>query len=351
VSWSVAPADESGPDGRHWVELTLAPGDKRRDYFAVTNRSQVEATFALTAADGYFNRNGRFTMLNNPSESVAAGTWIEVADSVTVAPDETAVVPFTVTVPASAEPGDHAAGIAASVVALSASADGSAGLKVTSRFGFRVMTRVTGDLAPELELSGLKGSLDISWNPLRPGRLTAGFDLVNRGNARLVVTGQARSGGQSTDWPASGESQVELLPGETRHIDTTVAGVWPLVRVKILVSAVPEVIALDGVEATGLAPLEASAAVWVAPWPWLLALLSVALLVGAALTGRSHSRRRLARVTAEAREQGRREALRASRTERASEPDGNPADAHGDPSETRWATRAERRAAREEGEK
>src|SRR5215217_7145419 len=53
ITWSVAPADASGPDGRRVVDLELEPGERVVDHVAVSNHSATEVTFALTANDGY----------------------------------------------------------------------------------------------------------------------------------------------------------------------------------------------------------------------------------------------------------------------------------------------------------
>ncbi|MEK8107066.1 hypothetical protein NKG94_21505 [Micromonospora sp. M12] len=59
-------------------------------------------------------------------------------ERVTVGPNETRVVPFTITVPKGATPGDHPAGIAATVTSTGGT------VSVESRVGFRVMVRVNG---------------------------------------------------------------------------------------------------------------------------------------------------------------------------------------------------------------
>lgn len=58
----------------------------------------------------------RFNVLPSNATSVAASSWISVVEKFTVAPGSAAVVPFAVAVPSNATPGDHAAGIAASVL-------------------------------------------------------------------------------------------------------------------------------------------------------------------------------------------------------------------------------------------
>jgi hypothetical protein len=294
LAWSVAPADADGPDGRHWFELAVEPGGSVEERLAVTNQSDQEAIFAIQAADGYFTEAGRFNMLDRPEDSVDAGTWIDVRESVTVGPHETVVVPFTVTVPAAAEPGDHPAGIAAALLTSKVSDDGTAQVGVVSRFGLRVMTRVNGELRPGLEISGLDAGYRMTWNPLAPGRLDVGFDLVNVGNARLTVTGAVRVGGGNTAWPDSDGPRIELLPGETRHVEAQVRRVWPVFAVRARVEAAPDVIALDGVAPPKIGQLEASTRVAAIPWAQLAALAGVALITAAGLAGRRRSKRRLA---------------------------------------------------------
>src|SRR5699024_1409234 len=75
-------------------------------------------------------------------ESPAAATWFDLPAAVTVAAGESEVAPFTVTVPDQAEPGDHPAGVAASVVSRQSAEDGTA-VGVESRMGVKVITRVT----------------------------------------------------------------------------------------------------------------------------------------------------------------------------------------------------------------
>ncbi len=132
------------------MELELDPGASVDEHLAVRNLSDRDVTFALTAADGYFTPTGRFNMLPGDKQSVAAGIWISMDKTVTVAAGGTAVVPFTVTVPDNATPGDHAAGIAASIYSQGGS-DGTQ-LGVESRVGFRVMTRVKGEVRPALSM-------------------------------------------------------------------------------------------------------------------------------------------------------------------------------------------------------
>lgn len=306
IRWSVVPADESGPDGRTAVENDLDPGESVSDRFAVRNVSDAEVTFRLTAADGFYTRNGRFDILPADQESIDSGTWISLPDEVTIPAGETAIVPFEITVPDNAGPGDHAAGITASVLSVQTGDDG-ANVGIESRVGFRVTTRVTGEITPEPVIGAVSGAYALSWNPFRPGEVTVTFEVENAGNTILLVEGVVNAGGQSAVFPAGGEKPQELLPGDSRDFSVVVDDVWPLFAVPVEVVVAPTILTMTG-ETSEVTPVTASISVWAMPWPQLIVLSGIALVVWAMVWGRIRSRRRLDSMLADAREAGRREA-------------------------------------------
>ncbi|MGX5695673.1 hypothetical protein ACWKWP_05690 [Agromyces soli] len=312
VTWSVSPADANGPDGRAWVELELDPGETATEHLAVRNLGEREVVFALAAADGYFTRTGRFNMLASDEPSVDAGTWIAIDDTVVVPAGGAVVVPFTVVVPADATPGDHAAGVAASITAAS-SGDG-AKLGVESRVGFRVMTRVAGPIEPGLAVRG-DGGYRISWNPFAPGALDVSAELENTGNVRLAVEPTIESGGEqiAPDGVEEGRT-VELLPGDRRTVRFRVPAVWPLGAIGLPLRVEAAAVEPDGTS-SAITPVAQRLTIWALPLPQLAVLLAVALIVGGIVLGRRRQQARVERMLADAREAGRREALAAWRTE------------------------------------
>ncbi|WP_322410939.1 WxL protein peptidoglycan domain-containing protein [Microbacterium invictum] len=302
ITWSVTPADEACPDQRGVIEQELDPGQSRTDRFAVRNFSAIPVTFALSAADGYYSDNGRFTMLPSSEPSVDAGTWITLPESVTVEPGGTTVVTFTTEVPDDAVPGDHAAGIAASVLSAGTDATGT-GVGVESRVGFRITTRVTGELAPAATVQAVAGSYDLSWNPFRPGEATVSFEVTNTGNTAVQAQGTLTAGSASADFPAAGEAVQQLLPGETRTLTLALAGVWPTVVVPLAVDLTPTARDFAGSDLPVTASA-ASATLWALPLPQLILLVGVGLLLAALLWRRRRSRARLAAIVAAAREEG-----------------------------------------------
>jgi hypothetical protein len=302
----VSPETDGAPDERSWVELDLGPGATASDEAAVRNLSDETVTFRIDAADGYFTDEGRFSMLPSDRPSTDAGTWIAAPETVTVEPGATGIVPFTGSVPSNAEPGDHAAGIAASLVSVGSGA-GGASVGVESRIGFRVMTRVTGDVVPGVAVDGMRVDYQMSWNPFAAGSLTVEADIVNTGNVRLVLDGTVRAQGSSAPIVAEDAARQELLPGDRRAVSIPLRGVWPLVVASAELEVAPTVVAPDGGEAVDLEPVAATATAAAVPWSQLLVVLGTALVLSALLAGRSRSRSRVAALVRQAKEEGLRE--------------------------------------------
>ena len=295
VTWTVQPASATGADGRRWVERTLDPGRRVTEHLAVRNLGTTGVVFALTAADGYLTGNGRFNMLASDQKSVDGGTWIAVPPTVRVGARETRIVPFTITVPAGAAPGDHPAGIAASVLSRTGT------VQVESRVGFRVMLRAGGVARATLAAQKLTAGYERSWNPLRAGTVHVTYTVANTGNVRV----DARAGASVSELfgahhRAGSDAAGELLPGGTRSADGRVGGVWGLgpVHAKMLLTPV----ALGGAaEAT---PVTAEVTLWVVPWPQLIVAVLLVALVLVLRSMRRASRRRLARLLEDARKEG-----------------------------------------------
>ncbi|WP_158685440.1 WxL protein peptidoglycan domain-containing protein [Microbacterium halophytorum] len=305
VRWSVTPATASGPDDRVSIQHELDPGASIVDHIAVRNLSGSEQTFRLSAADGFTTVGGKFDMLPTGEESVDAGTWISIPDEVTVGAGETAAVPFEITVPERAEPGDHPAGIAASFTTTQSAGDGTS-LGVESRVGVKVITRVAGEVTPVLTVGEAAVEYHGSWNPFRPGSASGAVTISNDGNVRLSVTGVASIGTGEAAVPADG-ARIELLPGDTREVAYDVDGVWPTVWATGSIEVIPVATTMDGAE-TAAPAVSADVHTWAIPWAQLLLLLALALIVIAATWNRRRGRRRLQTMLQQAREEGRRSA-------------------------------------------
>ncbi|MDR1189443.1 MAG: hypothetical protein LBK95_18670 [Bifidobacteriaceae bacterium] len=286
TTWSVRPSNAEGRDERTWAELTLDPGEDTTDYLVVDNFSDHDITFGLAAADGLFTENGRFTVLPPWQESTDAGRWIDLPDSVDVPAHQATVVPYTVSVPTNATPGDHPAGVVASLTPGDASRTGVA---LDARVGFRVMVRVTGELEPALQVEA-EARYATAWNPFSPGVLTVDYTVRNTGNLRLGASPSVRAGSLIGPTAVKAAEEItEFAPGDSRSGTITLRRVWPWGVIDVEIAA-------DGrmtVDQPGVEPPTASVTVQVVavPWPQIVLVLAAAALFFAWRHGRRKQER------------------------------------------------------------
>ncbi|OAR26536.1 hypothetical protein A8W25_11630 [Streptomyces sp. ERV7] len=256
--WSAAPASGGGSrpsgDGRPYFYLEGAPGSVLEDRLSLTNPTGRPLTLRLRGAGAYNTPTGAFAV------RPGADPWLALASGEVRIPARTrAEVPFAVTVPAGAAPGDHPAALVASGGGREA--------------GVRVQVRVAGPVLPALTVEDVR--LDKSRSLIR-------YALVNRGNTTLAPRLAVRADGffgQRLRRPARA-LPVELLPG--RRVELTEPWRPPaLDRVEVRLTAA----------ADGAAPSEASASAVSVPWGPVAGAGCVAAGAGAALWLRRRRRR------------------------------------------------------------
>lgn len=327
MSWGVQPSTPSGPDGRSELSYQVAPGTVVSDWVAVTNYSPVAATLRVYAADAVTDYDtAAFTLVNADETSTRAGSWTSVDGAsaacpdtdddaeracaatvgitVTLDPGARADIPFTLTVPVDATPGDHAAGIVASYVADAAVGEGAA-VAVEQRVGTRIYLRVDGPLSPGMGVQGAVAGYDASLNPVGGGTARTGFDISNLGNTRISVQPEVALVGPfgialgSFTLPAV----QNIVPGGTAHVEAEMPGVAPLFLLSSEITLTP--IPAGGVAATDPLPaaVTASTVAWAVPWMLLAILLALGVVLSVVITVRRRSRRLLAEDLADYEEQ------------------------------------------------
>lgn len=287
TTWSVVPANADGPDGRSVIDIELAGGQQVTDHIAVINRSTQPVDFAIDANDGYLTSKGYFDMRPSDAKPVDGGSWIEVPDKVTIAAGATAVVPVTVSIPQNATPGDHPAGVTASIDTISGQ------VRVQNRVGVRVNIRVTGSFVAKVNVTGIHAGYTWSWNPFTAGTVEVTYTLANAGNVRLAPDSRILTStfAGENGWDDTSEAKArEIMPGGSRTFTARVTGTWPLGPIGTTIMAIPSPAGkpLPGVTAERVA---IDTTVWAIPWPQL-ALLALLVLVVIAIRVTSARRRR-----------------------------------------------------------
>jgi hypothetical protein len=319
VRWSVAPATADSLDAkRQFFDFAVQPGASFADHVAVTNYSAQPVEFHIYGADATTDYDThKYALVSSTKRSVDLGSWVSVqggpsscpasassattADClsklgtrITVQPNTAVIVPFTITVPKNARPGDHSAGI---VAAYTQGGNGKKSVTLEQRVGSRIYVRVAGPLRPELSTSGEVLTFHGGKNPFGGGGATVGFDLKDSGNTRVSAVPRFTVTGPFGIPIARAAAPVveNLLPGGVTHVQVEIPKGVPrlfLVFGGIEVHAQPA----DGTIKDDRLPADAhgTAVGWAVPWIWVLIVVLVAAGVVGGLWWRRRSQERLA---------------------------------------------------------
>lgn len=282
LSLAPGPVPEDAPrgDSFSWV---LEPGASVEDSVVVTNHNATSLQLALDVKDAVTTSDGNLSLALADTPDTGIGSWVSLPqESVEIPAGESVTVPFTLTVPADAAPGDYSGGV---VVTYSTQGDT---VSVDNRVASRVDVRVPGELTVSHETSDLQVSLPSTWSLLGPSTATVTYTLTNTGSARIYAQESITASGPFGIGALRTDSTLqEVLPGatveRTVHVDAR-ALLWNTVQVDTSSFAVDET-------PGGTRSLEASR--FAAPWTLLLVgalVLTVAIVLGVRLGRRGGTR-------------------------------------------------------------
>jgi len=286
ATFGLTSASGGRPDNRSFLAITAPPGSVIYDSVAVVNQSDTPLDLALYSADAQNSPDGTIGLPDRTVKPTDAGAWIAVgASTVTVAPQSTkgigyTVVPITVTIPADAEPGDHVAGVVTSLTSQGTAAgkDQSATVNLEQRVGLRVYVTVGGPVTPGLVIT----NVEAAYHPAKllglagAGSASLTYTLTNTGNTRLSVLPTSAASGPFGLGKASttGKKIDELLPKASVTQTVELSAVWPLVADTVRVTAAATTPVAGN--APSLAAPTAHAVMWAVPWAYLALLTLIA---------------------------------------------------------------------------
>jgi hypothetical protein len=279
ATFGIGPSSGSGPDGRSAFTFDVTRGAHLTDRLAVVNYSQQPMVLTVYPVDAKPDNQGGAQLPPAGVTPAAAGSWfhlsLEPGDQVSVAPQSTVTLPFTVEVPAGASSGDHEAALIASLSTYALNKQGTR-VRVDQRIAVRAYLRVAGAFTPRLEVEQLHVAFHAGANPVS-GTVTASYVVRNAGNIRLGASQQVSVHGLfGATATASGLAPVPVLPpGASQRVSVRLSGVLPEVHAQLKVVLQP--LAPTGDVDGGLTPVEASQGVWTVPWV-LLAILGLLAL-------------------------------------------------------------------------
>jgi hypothetical protein len=280
VPWTVKTAANTFGADRQNFGYTINPGGQVEDGIVVVNSGTTPLHLAVHAADGVTSPKGQLDLVAKDARSTGIGAWVHSdRDDVTVEPGESAEVPFAVTLPDDAAPGDYVGGIVTSL-------DGS-----EQRAAIQIRLRVGGALKPSLSVERVHVDYSHAPNPIGKGDATVTYSIHNTGNAILTARQTVAVSGPFGRWSVAAGRIADtppLLPGDTWKVSAPLHDVTPALRLTATVTLVPLLTDAAGSTAP-LAATKTSGHAWTVPWSLLFAIV---VLCGLVVAGRAFRPRR-----------------------------------------------------------
>lgn len=286
ATFGVGPATQGSIDQRGFFSYLMGVGGVYNDQAAVVNYGSTPLTLSVFAADLGNGDGGSVAVGLQGQPTNDAGGWVQLPAKnllVTVpargkAGPGRVIVPFRITVPMNAAPGDHGAAIVAVLSTLGKNPKGE-NVRLDQRLASRIYLRVNGPLHPGLKIENLSVSYQQSWNPLHGGTATVRYTVHNVGNVRLSgrqavsVTGLF---GTKSKVVTPADLQL-LFPGGSAPVTVRVNGVFPALFERSRVTVTPSLFSDQRPMPVPIAT--ASRSFTAVPWLLIAAVLLLALLV------------------------------------------------------------------------
>ena len=175
--------DEKNSLTKSWFIYTLEPSEVKEAKVNVVNQSEQSVEVKIYPVDAVTTKDGAFAPQSEDREKIDVGAWINMPVSeLSLKPNETKAVDFTIKVPENAEVGDHMGAIIVQSKEAPEAEKGTV-MKVVSRVGARIYLTVPGEIIKELEFK------DFNWK-MEEGQVVFYLTLANKGNVRIAPKGE-----------------------------------------------------------------------------------------------------------------------------------------------------------------
>lgn len=274
-------------DGRPYLSYLTSPGGLITDAVLLVNVGTEPVTLHVYATDAIDSSTGDFSLLPSATKPTDAGAWFQLQvpkNGLVTVPARSGSkagqlkIPVEAHVPLQARPGDHVAGLVASLDTLAKSKTG-ARIRFEQRIGLRAYVRVSGRLDPNVAVDHLHASHHGGSGLVGRGTTTVSYDVHNTGNVRVNVNQQVNLTGwlshPRVTYPAA---LPDMLPGATIHVVQTFPGRFAIGRQRAIVTLFPTPIDPTIPRPSGLH--QASIIFWVIPWLLIAIIVGLILLLG-----------------------------------------------------------------------
>jgi len=278
VTFGIGPSNGKQLDGRPYFSYAASPGQVINDHFALVNISNQTLDLLVYGAAALTNADGSLGYQPDAAKRTGAGAWLRTPlingqPVFAIKGRATVILPFQLTVPANASPGDHTAGIAVGLIA-NVVGGSTKNLHFEQRVVAKVYVRVSGTAVPKLEVSNVHASYNGTLNPFGSGDATVTYTVRNTGNVDLGAKQKVSisglfgdTGAPNADVPQLGD----LIPGSSTKLTVKFHDVLPEVLLSADVHLTP--IALPGSVDGTLHGVSGSTHFWAIPWGLLILIL------------------------------------------------------------------------------
>jgi len=175
--------DEKNALTKSWFIYTLEPGEVKEAKVNVVNQSEVPVEVKIYPVGAVTTKDGAFAPKPEDAERINVGAWTTISVSeLSLEPNETKAVDFTIQVPENAEVGDHMGAIIVQPKEVPEAEEGTA-MRVVTRVGARIYLTVPGEMIKELELEEFSYKIE-------ENLIVFYLTLTNKGNVRILPKGE-----------------------------------------------------------------------------------------------------------------------------------------------------------------
>jgi len=304
-SFGLQPASAEGPDSRTSLTYDVIPGQVIDDHVALTNDTSRPLLMRLFATDATTTTEGGFVLLPSGQRPIDAGAWVRFDSAATVTvparmagspSPSTVVVPFRLTVPADAAPGDHVGGVVVAVASTSTDSRGQQSA-LERRAVTRLLIRVAGATRPELAIDDLRIDYAASANLRGTGVATVSYTVHNTGN---VTVGGQQSVSIAGLWgpvaDVRGPGLSPMVPGSSLKVVIVVPDAPQGLSDTVTVTVLPQELRPGAGPGAPSAAVAAVASKTFVAVPWTAMAVAAVLVVILVIGVRTSRRRRRSRL-------------------------------------------------------
>jgi hypothetical protein len=168
---------------KSWFIYNTNPGEIKKSKVDIKNESDQSLVLKIYPVDAVTTKDGSFAPISEDSGKKDVGSWVNLPVSeLSLGPNETKTVNFTISIPKDADIGDHMGAIIVQNKNDSGEKEGTS-MRVINRLGARIYLTVPGEKNEKLEIGNFNNNIENK-------KVIFQLTLINNGNVRILPKGK-----------------------------------------------------------------------------------------------------------------------------------------------------------------